>query len=119
MQMKSMILSLAALALAACGPKKPEVPPALNPIEQLIVWGDAEPEDGEAPLEVELFCDPLEDIDGPEFVWDPGDGSDKIEGQRVKHTYQRPGTYKARVTVTDAHGNRGEDEVMIDVELPE
>jgi hypothetical protein len=37
----------------------------------------------------------------------------------VKHTYQRPGLYKARVSVTDEHGNRGEDEVQIDVELPE
>jgi hypothetical protein len=107
------------LALAGCTSRKAEIPSAQNPVEQLIVWGDAEPDSGEAPLEVELFVDPLEDIDSPEYSWDPGDGSDKVAGQKVKHTYARPGTYKARVTVTDADGNRGEDEVLIDVEVAE
>jgi len=106
-----------ALILGACSAKSDEKSAAQAPAEQLIVWADADPDGGEAPLTVELSCDPLEEIDGAEYVWDPGDGSGEVEGQKVTHTYQRPGVYKARVTVTDARENRGEDDVRIDVEL--
>lgn len=99
-----------------CAASQPDAEPTADPVEVLIVWADAEPDEGEAPLAVELFCDPLEVIEEPQYVWDPGDGSDRLEGQRVTHTYRRPGTYKARVVVRDNVGNVGDDEVSIDVD---
>ena len=108
--------------LAGCaagnGDGKPAVslPEDQAAIEQLIVWADAEPDVGEAPLAVELYCDPLEDIAEPRYSWDPGDGSDSLDGQRVEHTYARPGLYKARVRVRDRYGNIGDDTVEVEVE---
>lgn len=114
----ALVFSLVAVAAAGCSSRAKDQGQALDPIEQIIVLADADPDIGEAPLTVELFCDPLEEIEEPRYSWDPGDGSDRLSGQRVQHTYRRPGVYQARVVVTDAQGNRGEDEIRIDVEEP-
>lgn len=107
-----------ACATSACAAWRTDPAAKAAPLEELIVWAEADPDEGQAPLSVELFCEPLEDIDQPQYSWDPGDGSDRLEGQQVKHTYRRPGTFKARVAVRDKAGNLGEDEVQIDVEIP-
>jgi PKD repeat protein len=41
---------------------------------------------------------PLRGIDG--YIWSPGDGSPAKGGEVVQHTYEDPGTYEAKLTVT-------------------
>jgi PKD repeat protein len=88
-------------------------------LEKLLLWADADPDEGEAPLATLLTADPLEDIEEARYSWDFGDGSPGSNEQNPKHTYGRPGEYTARVQVTDKHGNRGSDEVLVTVEAPE
>ena len=62
---------------------------------------------GTAPLLVR-FSSAGSDPDGDAlaYVWDFGDGG-KAGGAKANHTYTAPGTYTARVTVTDAGGRSG------------
>ena len=46
------------------------------------------------------------------YSWDFGDGG-KAFGQAAMHTYQQPGTYMAKVTVTDPGGATGTAEVEV------
>jgi PKD repeat protein len=66
----------------------------------------ADPTEGNAPLPVRFQAQAI-DPDGPEsalvYRWDFGDGG-ALFGRNVRHTYMEPGTYKAKVTVTDAKG---------------
>jgi hypothetical protein len=57
---------------------------------------------GAAPLRVRLSAAPMDVEDGTDLlvVWDFGDGS-QGGGEAVWHTYTAPGTYTAKVTVTD------------------
>jgi WD40 repeat protein len=57
-----------------------------------------------------------EDPDGEivRFQWDFGDGSREFL-ETLQHTYASPGTYRARLTVTDDKGVTGTDEVLIEV----
>mgnify|MGYP006306854529 CR=1 FL=1 len=40
-----------------------------------------------------------------QWEWDFGDGSPKFYGFNAAHVYEEPGTYQARLKVTDMHGN--------------
>lgn len=83
----------------------------------LIVMIEADVESGPAPLTVTFACNLLEEqVKSPSFVWNFGDGTPAVAAASPTHTYTRPGTYVARVVVTDASGNRGTDEVEIEVE---
>jgi hypothetical protein len=85
--------------------------------KMLIVWAESDVDSGAAPLTVKFSCEPLEDgVKSPSYEWDFGDGSPKEKGEAPTHTYAKPGKYIARVVVTDADGNRGTDEVDIEVE---
>jgi hypothetical protein len=90
--------------------------PAAAASGELIIWGDADPDTGDAPLAVEFTADPLEDIDQPVYTWDFGDGSPPSNEQNPGHTYKTPGHYSAQVKVTDVAGRTGDDTVDIDVE---
>lgn len=93
---------------------------ATRPIDTtLVIWAEADPDEGEAPLATLLTADPLEDIEGAQYSWDFGDGSPASTEQNPKHTYARPGEYTARVRVTDKDGNLGIDEVAVIVVAPE
>jgi hypothetical protein len=50
-------------------------------------------------------------------TWDFGDGGQRKDatGARVTHTYGRPGTYTAVLTVTDPQGGTDTDEVVVTV----
>lgn len=53
------------------------------------------------------------------FTWDFGDGSAPVHEQNPVHTYEKPGTYKARVSlVDDAHDAHDADEAPITVTAP-
>lgn len=72
------------------------------------VKASADPADGPAPLAVQFSGEVLPENKSPagyNFAWEFGDGSTS-EQQDPSHTYQQPGNYKARLTVTDTCGNR-------------
>lgn len=84
--------------------------------DDLIVWADAEPDSGPAPLTVKLSADPLGGMQNPVYTWEFGDGSPQAKGAEVTHTYTRPGSFTVLLTVTDDTGNSGTDKTQIDVE---
>jgi parallel beta-helix repeat protein len=54
--------------------------------------------------------------DGATFRWEMGDGTVR-NGVDVDHSYARPGTYKVKLTVTDAEGNT--DSALAEAYVPE
>jgi len=60
---------------------------------------------GLVPLKVDFDASKSFDRDGKivSYAWDFGDGF-KGEGKKVKHTYEKPGKYKATLTITDDNG---------------
>ncbi len=79
------------------------------------VRASASPRAGRAPLRVQ-FSSAASDPDGDSLTsaWDFGDG-DRADGAAATHTYRRPGTYDAKVTVTDPRGNTAADTVRVRV----
>ena len=70
---------------------------------------------GTAPLKVG-FCAAGVDPDGDplSYVWDFGDGG-MAGGTKATHTYTAPGTYVAKVTVTDPSGATGPRQITVQV----
>jgi PKD repeat protein len=83
---------------------------------ELDVIAEAEPDEGAPPLKVQFTASVEEDDGGPfTFAWDFGDGSKSTE-QNPVHTYEKVGEYTATLSVTNAKGNKGTDEIDIFVE---
>jgi PKD repeat protein len=82
------------------------------------VQAAADPQTGDAPLTVS-FTSAGQDPEGQSLVyrWDFGDGGMAF-GANATHTYREPGTYMAKVTVTDPDGATGTAEVEIIVTEP-
>jgi len=79
----------------------------------------AVPDSGQAPHEVVFTADGSDpDGDALTYRWDFGDGSPIASGRRARHTYTQPGTFTAKVTVTDAGGMTANDTVAITVGNP-
>lgn len=105
-------------------------PPVTAPAEEeeeeedyeLDVFVDAEPDEGPPPLEVHFTTDIDEEEEkegGPlKYEWDFGDGAKSKEKNPV-HTYTKVGDYTATLTVTNAKGEKGTDEIDIFVEEDE
>ena len=83
-----------------------------------MVQGFADPATGPAPLEVQ-FSSTAADPDGDPLIyrWTFGDGGSALRSNPV-HTYTKPGSYTATVTVRDPDGNVGTDTVQITVNAP-
>jgi plastocyanin len=79
------------------------------------VEATATPASGTAPLAVQ-FSSVASDADGDQVTtaWDLGNGV-RVTGPGLAYTYTQPGTYTARVTVTDPSGATGTDTVQITV----
>jgi PKD repeat protein len=81
-----------------------------------IAHASADPSSGVLPLEVHFSADGSVDPEGTSltYAWDfDGNGTtDSTEADPV-HTYTTPGTFQARLTVTDASGLTGSDTVPI------
>jgi len=84
-------------------------------IETLIVWSEAKPTNGAAPLPVAFTADPPSGVTDPVYTWQFGDGAAPATGQSVSHTFEKPGVYKVLLKVSNASGALGEDELRIKV----
>ena len=83
---------------------------------ELDVIAEAEPDEGAPPLKVQFTGSVEEETGGPfTFQWDFGDGQKSTE-QNPGHTYEKVGEYTATLTVTNAKGQKGTDEIDIFVE---
>lgn len=93
----------------------PEIPP---PACAVVIASDID--DGAAPFEVRFSAEGMcTDADG-EFTWDFGDGSPVVHEANPTHVYQQPGTYTARVSLTDKANNASDaDETPVNVLAPE
>ena len=78
------------------------------------------PYSGPSPLSVFFDASPSHDPDGfiTSYAWQFGDGSTD-EGVSVNHTYEAPGDYDARLTITDDHGTTASTIRSIIVSSPE
>jgi cytochrome c len=80
-----------------------------------LVRVSATPQSGPAPLEVAFRGDATDPSgQGITYAWEFGDG-EAGSGQNVTHTYDEAGYYTARVTATDAAGERSSAAIEISV----
>ena len=81
----------------------------------LLAWADADTDEGKAPLTVSFTGD-IEGGKQPlKIKWTFGDGTPDSSETNPKHTYDKPGKYRADLEVTDAAGDTDSDYVEIDV----
>lgn len=83
----------------------------LNNIEtsnlgQSLVSVSPSPPIGSAPFEVSFDGSRITQSQGPEFFfnWDFGDGTSPGNGSRVRHTYEKTGTFKVSLVISDGTG---------------
>jgi glucose/arabinose dehydrogenase len=72
-----------------------------------VAVASATPTSGGVPLSVQFSSAGTSDPDGDslQYTWDFGDGSPLEHVPHPSHTYVQAGTYTARLTVEDGHGN--------------
>ena len=81
----------------------------------LLAWAEGDPEDGKAPLTVEFKADVEGGKPPLKYTWKFGDGSADSTEANPKHTYEKPGKYRADLAVSDASGDSDTDYVEITV----
>lgn len=82
----------------------------------LLAWADVDTDEGKAPLTVEFKAD-IEGGKPPlKIVWKFGDGTPDSTEANPKHTYEKPGKYRADLEVNDAAGDNDSDYIEIEVE---
>jgi len=82
----------------------------------LLAWADGTPEEGKAPLAVEFKADTEGGKAPLKYEWKFGDGSPDSTEANPKHTYEKPGKYRADLGVSDSGGDSDTDYVEIDVQ---
>jgi len=83
--------------------------------EILMVWAEAEPDEGAPPLSVQLKADVSGGQGERKLKWDFGDGSPPSSELNPTHKYEKAGTYRASVEVSDGTGDSDSDYVDIEV----
>lgn len=83
--------------------------------EILMVWAEAEPDEGAPPLEVQLKADVSGGVGERKVKWEFGDGSPSSNDVNPKHKYEKAGTFRASVEVSDASGDSDSDYVDIEI----
>lgn len=83
--------------------------------EILMVWAEADPDEGAPPLEVQLKADVSGGVGERKVKWEFGDGSPASTEVNPKHRYEKAGTYRASVEVSDASGDSDSDYVDIEI----
>jgi hypothetical protein len=86
-----------------------------QPIETMIIWSEATPNKGAAPLKVDFTADPPSGVADPVYTWQFGDNGTSASGRAVAHVFEKPGIYKVVLKVSNASGALGEDELRIKV----
>lgn len=100
----------------AADPQAPPPAVAENEADEiLMVWAEAEPDEGAPPLQVQLKADISGGVGNHKVRWEFGDESQPSEEVNPTHTYSKPGTYRASVEVTDSSGDSDSDYVDIEV----
>jgi PKD repeat protein len=110
----------AAAAPAAPAPAAVASPAAAAAAEEeaeeiLMVWAEADPDEGAPPLEVQLKADVSGGVGERKVKWEFGDGSPASTEINPKHRYEKAGTYRASVEVSDASGDSDSDYVDIEI----
>lgn len=79
---------------------------AVSPSAGVMAVVVAEPREGKAPLTVQFDATRSVDPAGPitDYLWDFGDGSPVVSGERVSHTYRRAGEYLVTLVVVGPSG---------------
>ena len=83
--------------------------------EILMVWAEAEPDEGPPPLAVQLKADISGGTGERKVKWDFGDGSPSSTEINPAHRYEKAGTFRASVEVSDSSGDSDSDYVDIEV----
>jgi PKD repeat protein len=83
--------------------------------EILMVWAEAEPDEGAPPLEVQLKADVSGGVGDRKVKWEFGDGTPASSELNPKHKYEKAGTFRASVEVSDASGDSDSDYVDIEI----
>lgn len=85
--------------------------------DALVLFAEGEPEEGKAPLTVRFTVESLleGEMKEPKYTWDFGDGSPPSNEAGPTHTYTKPGVYTVTVRVIDAEGEKGWDEIEVEV----
>ena len=78
--------------------------------------GEASPDYGAPPLQVEFSAEAECSSGQPTYKWDFGDGSAPSNDPNATHTYTKAGEFTAVVTVTGPDGSTSTDEIDITVE---
>lgn len=116
--------SAAPSPITATSPAQAAIAPAASPgaeadaeegDEILMVWAEAEPDEGTPPLEVQLKADVSGGVGERKVKWEFGDGSPASNEVNPKHRYEKPGTFRASVEVSDASGDSDSDYVDIEI----
>ena len=80
----------------------------------LLAWADADNDEGVAPLAVQFSAD-IEGGKPPlKLKWTFGDGSESTD-TNPKHTYDKPGKYRADLEVSDSGGDSDSDYIEVEV----
>jgi hypothetical protein len=89
--------------------------------DDLVLLGEGNPDWGEAPLTVRFTVESLvtDQMNGPTYAWNFGDGSAESNEAAPVHTFEKPGNYAVTVKVTDASGETGWDELDVEVVEPQ
>lgn len=82
----------------------------------LLAWADASPEEGKGPLTVEFKADVEGGTPPLKYVWRFNDGSPDSSEANPKHTFEKPGKYRADLVVTDSAGDEDADYIDIEVQ---
>jgi PKD repeat protein len=104
-----------AVAAAAPSPGSEAADAGEEGDEILMVWAEAEPDEGAPPLEVQLKADVSGGVGERKVKWEFGDGSPSSSETNPKHKYEKAGTFRASVEVSDGSGDSDSDYVDIEI----
>jgi PKD repeat protein len=82
----------------------------------LLAWADLDSDEGKAPFTVQFKADVEGGKPPLKYTWKFGDGTPDSDEANPKHTYDKPGKYRADLSVADAGGDSDSDYVEVDVQ---
>jgi len=82
----------------------------------LLAWADSDTDEGKAPLTIQFTADVEGGTPPLKHVWKFGDGTPDSTEPNPKHTYAKPGQYRADLEVADSAGDSDSDYLEIDVQ---